>query len=416
MRKWYFLIAVFLIFSSNLFSQFSERVYYLKSNTFDFGGNYQSFKIGETTLSEISFPVQLTIPITEKMSLSISNSYVLINRKSTDSIIRIDRDQSGKALDTLLVPKENKKDLNTITDTRVGFKYLFLDNKGLLTLSLNLPTGKRDLEDTLFNIETQLGLGILKYRIPLLGQGFNAGGSFVYALPLNRKNILGLGAFFNYKTKYKPVNSVDYTPGSDYGFSFSYIYQPSFNLRMNFDASYSIFSKDKISFVSVSGNTEKNVDLDFKAGSKINLIAQLFMKTGSFQHLLFVQERLIGNNMQQSVEIDPVTHNIKYIDNDVSNGQQLDAAYNITFPLSAYISLNAQLFGRVYGAGQENWNGIIIETGASNVFGGGLGLRFSLFDNLNLDITGKYLTGKISLEKDLDLSGMDVSAKFNFLF
>jgi hypothetical protein len=416
MKKCYFLLFFIIIFSQGVLSQFSERVYYLRSNLLDFGGTYQSFKIGETTLTETSLPIQFTLPITDKMSVSVSNAYVLINRKATDSVIRVNRDLSGKALDTVMVPKETTRDLNTITDTRIGFKYLFLDNKGLLNIMVNLPTGKKELEDTAFNIETQLGLGMLKYRIPLLGQGFNVGGSFVYGLTLNKKNILGFGAFFNYKTKYKPVQSVDYTPGSDYGFSISYIFQPSNNLKLNFDANYGMYSKDKISFISVSGNTEKKIDLDFQAGNKITLVGQFLLRTGSINHLLYVQERLIGNNKQQTIEVDPVTREFKFIDNDVKNGQQLDVVYNMNFPLSTYITLNAQLLGRVYGAGQENWNGIIIETGSSNVYGGGLGLRINIFDNLNFDIFGKYLSGKINIEKEMDLTGMDVSAKFNLIF
>jgi hypothetical protein len=396
------------IFPCLIFAQFSERVFYLRSISVDAGGNFQTWKVGDTKLSETSFPLQVVLPISDQMSVSISNIPVLISRTATDTAY----EKVGNTITSST--STNKTTLNTLTDTRIGFKYIFLNNKALLNLSANIPTGKKEMEDASFGLSTQLGLGILKYRMPVLGQGLNFGGSFIYAMPLNKRNILGFGLSYNVKTKYTPVKSVDYDAGDDYGVSLSYIYTPTSNLKMSCDAAYTNYAKDKISFTTLSSGVEKKIDMEFQSGYRINIVAQASLKTGAITHWLVFQDKIRGNNRQQTLKV--IDNDFFYDWKDVTNGQQFEASYNLTTPLTPYLTFSAQALLRMFGSGQDNWNGIVIQSDNSSVYGGGAGLRIQLMDNLGLDITGKYLTGKIKLGQEYDVSGFDVYAKFNILF
>jgi hypothetical protein len=405
MKKLLKLILLSSIFPYLLFSQFSERVFYLKSISLDVGGNLQSWKVGDTKLTETSLPLQVVFPITEQMSISLSNIPVLISRTASDTTF----DKQGN-----MQTADKKTTINSLTDTRIGLKYIFLDNKALLNLSVNIPTGKKDLEDESYGLSTQLGLGILKYRMPVLGQGLNVGGSFVYAIPLNKRNIVGFGLSYNMKSKFTPVKSVNYKGGDDYGLSLSYIYNPASGLKISLDAAYTNFMKDKISFTSLSDGVEKTIEMEFQSGYKINLVSQISLKTGPVQHWLVLQDKIRGKNQQQTLKV--VDNQFIYNWKDVTNGQQLETNYNFSVPLSNLLTLTGQALFRIYGGGQDNWNGIVIQSDNSTVFGGGAGLRIMLMDNISLDVSGKYLTGKIKIGKEYNASGFDAYAKFNFLF
>jgi hypothetical protein len=384
----------------------------MRSISLDVGANYQSFKLGEITLTEISVPLQVVVPLSDQMSFSLGNIPVMVSRTAPDtSIIKVNNQLTSKVSDKTV-------NITTQTDTRVGFKYLFLDNRALLSLNLNIPTGKTKLNEDDFNVETQLGLGILKYRMPVFGQGFNLGGSFIYAIPITKRNILGLGVTFDYKSKYTPVTSVDYDPGEDYGVNLSYTYIPLSGVRFSFDAAFINFLKDKITFVASTGTEEKNINLEFQSGFKLNLVAQFNLQSGSIQHWLILQDRIRGKNKQQIATPNVVNNKVEWLYEwkDFTNGQQLEALYNLMIPLSPIFSVSALANVRMYGAGQDNWNGVVIESENSTIYGGGLGLRAMLMDNLGLDISGKYLTGKVKLQQEYNITGLELIAKLNFLF
>jgi hypothetical protein len=233
-----------------------------------------------------------------------------------------------------------------------------------------------------FDVETQLGLNILKFRMPILGQGFNTGASLVFAIPLFKSNTLGIGGSYQYKSEFEPINltpiksdtSLKFDPGDEIGVNISYVYDPNSYFNLSFDLMYNIYSRDKIN------NTEI-----FQSGNRISILAQLFFLTNSLRHTLVLQDKIRSANSQ-------------LIDNqwfETNNGQQIDALYDLTIPINSYFSLAVQGSARYYGAGQENWNGIIINTGNSLIYGGGLFLQLWIRNIRKISYRKPRITGKI---------------------
>lgn len=395
---WAFLVFIQL-FQYSSFSQPVDRSDNKK--LIDLGVDHQYYRLGDMTLAETSFPLQFVYPLSEKISLNINNTPVIISREYPD-----EKNSYNHIT--------NK--ISTITDTYIGLKYLFPDNNGLLNLYLGLPTGKKSFLDEEFNTALYLGIIVLNYRTQVLGQGLGAGGSFIYSIPLNESHKFSLGVLYNLKTKYTSLKSrfqeIDNVLGNDIGFSLSYTFIVSSSLRFSIYSIYSTFMKDRISYKTFDLNSN-TIENEYQSGDKLNITTQMNYQTGIVNHNLILQNRIKGKNKSRTFDSSILTTPAWF---EVGNEPQIEGSYNANVYLNSSFSLLAQAQFSMCGSVQNNWHGVIIKTNRSSILGGGVGISYYPTQIFGIKALGKYLNGKVKFgqEKERDVKGFDILVSLNF--
>lgn len=172
---------------------------------------------------------------------------------------------------------DNLQRLSGVTDTQLAFNYYLEPAKLLFNLGLNLPSGKKELTLQEFQTDTLISKNIFNLQVPNFGQGFNFSSGLTWVMPLNENVVIGLGASYQFKGKFKPLSVFveDYNPGDEF------LATGGIDLRLNetttitSDVIFTIFGKDKI------GQTEV-----FAPGNK--LVANLqFRKYFNFDEFWF---------------------------------------------------------------------------------------------------------------------------------
>lgn len=106
--------------------------------------------------------------------------------------------------------------LSAYTDTRLGLTYRLEKPDIVLSLSLNLPTGKKELTQDEFETSMLLSNSVFNLQVPNFGQGLNIRPGLVYAVPLSDEVVLGLAASYQYRGSYKTLANYDnYDPGDE---------------------------------------------------------------------------------------------------------------------------------------------------------------------------------------------------------
>jgi len=377
-----FLFLIFIIFASSIsYSQLGEKIYYKSPIYVEAGSGYQKYSIGDTSLSLLYFPVSVTLPISSELSVSISNNPYMITRKLAASEV----------------------DVSSLSDTKISARYVFLNRKALLNVFANIPTGKTKLELSEFDIFTDLGLSILKYRVTSLGEGFNIGAGLNYAFQISKKSTVGIGVSYNNRAEYQPINweriqkdeVFKYNAPDELGFNLSYFSSITDKFRISLDLFYTTYSYAQINSIDI-----------YEPGGLISLIAALSFSTGEINHLLLLNPRFYGENKQ------------KRLNNWISfkSSFQLDAEYKISFNLFNEIIMTGLLQARNYGEYQDNWHGRIYTMHESRLYSAGLGLNIPLYDLLSLNALAKYNTGNVTMTQDMDFNGFEASFRINYAF
>ncbi|HQJ75436.1 MAG TPA: hypothetical protein PKW14_07640 [Bacteroidota bacterium] len=380
MKKSLYLLAILFSLSST-FAQIGEKVYYTSPIYLDFDIHYQNYKMNDTSLTLFCLPVNIMVPITNQLSVSISNIPYQITHKYDNS----------------------SYNLKNISDTKVLIKYIFLDKKALVNLFLNLPSGKTKIDIDEFDILTNLSMSILKYKIITLGEGFNIGLGFNYALPLNKNSTIALGISYNSKSEYEPVNyeridkslQLKYKPSDELGINFNYFQKITKNINFSLDLLYTTFNKSKIN----------NNDI-FQPGDIISSIIYFWINSDDINHSFLLNLRKINNN-----ELKENGNWIKY-----ENSMRIEADYKVEFNTFSNIIIYPILQYRNYGKYLDNWNGVITNINSSNILSFGIGTRIPITDLLNLKFTTKYNFGKIEIDKVNNIKGIEAFLNINVAY
>jgi hypothetical protein len=375
------IICFLILISTAAFSQLGEKVYYNSPIYIEAGASYQSYESDDNTISVIYFPISVMIPLTNEISLTINNNPYIVKNEMQLSDVKV----------------------NHFSDTKLNFRYIFLDKRALLNVFMNLPSGKTKLELEEFDTFTELSMGILRYKINTFGEGFNIGMGFNYAYPIDKRSTVGAGISYNVRTEYQPINldriqkglEYKYNPSDELGLNLSYFNSLSESFKLSLDAYYIIYS-----YAQLNSN-----DL-FKPGSSLSMVAGLSLNTGTLNHNLILNLRTYGNNKQKQSET--------WI--DFKNSYQLDADYKITQKLSGDIDLFGLLQMRSYGEHQDNWDGMIFTVSSSTLFSLGAGTKIPVFSSLGLTGILKYNIARVKISEDEKLNGFDLSVKFNYAF
>lgn len=343
------------------------------------GGVVQQWSItGLGTISQQSFPLSISLPLGNRMLLSVATSGM-----NTSTTAKVDTSNNG------------------MVDTRFSLSYVLPGDKVWLTAGLSLPTGKTKLEQKELQMTTLISQTAFNYKVPTFGQGLSGNFGLVYAGTITRRMVLGIGASYNFKGEYEPINlnpsaNPKYNPGDEIStnLAFNYItYSKSARLSMDVTATY--FFKDKINDV-----------IKYQSGSRAIGLISYSLKMGTFNHLLQTRMRYRLPNTRFEKDTTEYT-----------SSTQIEGQYSLSTRLNDW--LNGTIIGeyKLYSADQTIIAGNLVETGKAGIasLGGDAGFLFS--DIIYPTVSIRYSIGSIMYEgKSYNVSGIEagVGVKISF--
>jgi hypothetical protein len=161
---------------------------------------FQQYRIkspANETISQLAIPVFVTMPFGSRFTMDVGTSY-------THSTVRSDATESR---------------ISGLTDTQVRGNMTLGGDFIVLTLGLNLPTGRRSVTLDQFSAASRIGSDFLAFPISNMGTGFAATGGIAVARPVGDW-ALGFGAALRRSQEYEPFNipnqSLAFRPGNEY--------------------------------------------------------------------------------------------------------------------------------------------------------------------------------------------------------
>ena len=145
------------------------------------------------TVSQMSVPIVLLFPATERLSFDLSTAFA-----TTD--VKVGGASSSK--------------ISGLTDTQIRGNYILGERMLVFTVGLNLPTGQYTIPEEQAEAAGQIGNDFLNYPISSMGNGLAGTGGIAFAKALGSWN-LGAGASFRKSTEFAAFN----TPTGEYRFT-----------------------------------------------------------------------------------------------------------------------------------------------------------------------------------------------------
>ncbi len=189
---------------------------------------YNSWKIsndeGDTTLSQFVTPVSGFIPVKENVDLSF---FV------------------ASSSNKLKMPSEEMT-LNGLTDFRLQGRRSFADDRVIASLGLNLPTGKKDLNQVdEYPVLLAMSANFLELPLRRLGEGFGFNALLGGATTMGDKVKAGIGLSYQFVGTYTPQSGLpDYNPGDVFAINGSTEIVDE-DLTYLINVVYSLYSTDK---------------------------------------------------------------------------------------------------------------------------------------------------------------------------
>ncbi|MEM1127992.1 MAG: hypothetical protein AAGI71_15195 [Bacteroidota bacterium] len=200
-------------------------------------GLYQRFNEDTFHVSEFSAPIQATVRFNRSFSASLATSPAVVSGSDVES-------------------------LSGLSDAQLSMSYRREVGLASLIVGLrsNLPSGRRELSIEEFQTAFLASQNYYNFRVPTLGQGFSVSPSLTWVMPLSETLALGLGASYQLKGAYNPLEEGlgEYDPGDEI------LVLAGLDVRINdvtsisLDATYTTYGTDTI------GETQ-----EFDAGDKI---------------------------------------------------------------------------------------------------------------------------------------------------
>lgn len=248
-----FLIILSLLLVSPVFAQQSglyigsaQRPVQISAGTV-----YQQYSDEDRQLSQIAFPFRAYIPVGRGVGVSLLTTPVLVNADSLASV-------SG------------------FTDAQVAVSFFQNIGSGSLVLSLssNLPSGKRELTEDEFATMALLSQDFYGFGVPVLGQGFNLAPGITIAYPINNNFVIGAGASYQLKGDFKPVQNMldSFTPGDELMITGGFDVRVGSMWAVSANVSYITYQEDELGDVSI-----------FESGDQAFMALQLLGNLGTNQ-------------------------------------------------------------------------------------------------------------------------------------
>jgi hypothetical protein len=196
-----------------------------------FGAQYVNYKIGtgsgEKTVTQLSVPMALILPFSERVSLDISTSWAE-SRVSSNGV------ESSK--------------ISGLTDTQIRGNLSLFEGTMVFTLGVNAPTGMYKVPDGQQEAAGQIGSDFLLYPVSSMGSGTAATGGVAIARTLGEWN-LGIGGSYRYSSPFDAYEVQDealrFEPGSEMRFRAG-LDRGIGDARIALGATYSMFTDNKV--------------------------------------------------------------------------------------------------------------------------------------------------------------------------
>jgi hypothetical protein len=157
-------------------------------------GLYQRYTDDGEDISEVSVPLGIRVPIGNNIALGLQTNYASV---------------SGSDIETV----------SGIGDVQAIASYFQPVGVGSLVLSIgfNATTGNSALTFDELRTSTLAGQTAYDLRVPTFGQGLRVAPAVTYAFPVGERVALGLGASYQYRGPYEPLEDLpdQYDPGEE---------------------------------------------------------------------------------------------------------------------------------------------------------------------------------------------------------
>lgn len=309
----------------------------------------QSFSLedDDNSMSELSFPIQVIWPVNPDLNLQ------LVTTPANASY--------------------GDYSMGGLSDTYMKSTYLFAEKKGMVGLGLGLPTGATELDSEQQLISSIISTNVLRFQLPVYGQGFTVNLGLAYAQPVNEKMVVGGGLSYVFRGKYKPVeNSVaGYNPGDQFAINLGADYLLNEQMKLYFDIVYNLYMADQ---------SERDGDI-FNSGSKMCFNVGFLMNTDFYMLLVNGVFRQKGKNeFLYGSELIAESEN--------SNGPQAELDATLRYGINEKMAALGFAVIRAYGE-----NGY--KSGDAALFGLGGGADYVVSPKVTIDGALKFYFGRM---------------------
>jgi hypothetical protein len=179
-------------------------------------------EIGMAKLSQQAFPLTFFLPLKNNYQLTIFTSAALTS---------LDNSRSESTLDGF-------------NDTKIQFEGSFSGDRYLLSLAMNLPSGRKSLSQEEVEIAQLLSLDFLNLPVKNFGEGIKVSVSLARAFQWS-STVWGLGAGYQYNGDYQPYHDLpDYKPG-DRAYLSGGVSLITDKVKLSSDLTYILYQTDK---------------------------------------------------------------------------------------------------------------------------------------------------------------------------
>lgn len=177
------------------------------------------------SVSQLSLPVALELPLGYRWSVGFRAS-----RMAT----------SGEGIENV----------SGLSDAQVVVRYARPVGDGSIVLALgaNLPVGQTELSAEEFRTVVLLSRSSYAYETQSLGQGAGLSPSVTWAFPAGERVALGVGAAYQVRGSYRPLDSVpeDYSPGDEALFTVGADVKIGRTSALSVDVSHTLYAADRL--------------------------------------------------------------------------------------------------------------------------------------------------------------------------
>lgn len=307
------------------------------------GFQFQSYSISQTPSSKTTawaIPLVMVAPLGDRISADLTAHYA--NAKTTDG--------SGDHT------------LSGLTDTQLRLLYTLNRDRAVVSLSLNLPTGRHTLTSDQFRVYGAVGTNYLSFPVSDFGTAFGATAGLAFATPAGGWN-LGASGAIRYTGSYVPLDTTPQTT-----------YKPGIEFRGRLGADRLVGQSSRF-LLGLTASTFSNDQLNggtlgmgsFAPGLRLIGDAGWVSALGNNTLSLSVWDYYRGKG-----DIDTVSENI------------LNAEARFAINASPRLSLQPLVGLRMWSPGRNG----------GTFVSGGLGARLGLSDQFLAILEGRYSSGK----------------------
>jgi hypothetical protein len=316
------------------------------------GFSVQSWSAGGDRITEWSFPVSFILPLGRGAGL-----YALTSPAVSAKL------RSGESFG-----------LSGASDLKLGGHALLFSERALLTLGVNVPSGKRSLRAGETAVASVLAQPALAFRVPTLGQGLDLQVGLSGAAEW-KGLLIGCGAGWLKKGGYRPFADADgtYRPGDEWSLTVGAEKEAVLggkDVRFTADALLSTYRDDRWGGVRV-----------FRSGDRLLLQLRSLFRVEPFDVVLSIRDRIkTKNSVGAGPSLDPERRNM--------NGNQFEIAGTASRMVRPGFSWSGLAALRNY---STNGYG----TGGASLIGLGGGFSREVAKGKTLNLECRYDTGSL---------------------